>query len=95
MSWGMSTSVSYRQLDVRSQEEDGDGSLTEVSKLSRLGQIMIRPNRHLPRFLGPDCSKERKKPIAGRKGLHATFCAFPRAWAAPTWVEIITTKFRD
>ena len=57
--------------------------------------IMARPNRHFPRFLGPDCSKERKKSIAGRKGLHATLCALPRAWAAPAWVAILKIKSRD
>ena len=56
---------------------------------------MIRPNRHFPRFLRPDISKERKKLIAGRKGLHATFCALPRAWAAPTWVATLNIKCRD
>ena len=63
--------------------------------VSRLGQIMIRPNHHFPRFLRPDCSKERKKSIFGRKGLQLTFCALPRAWAAPTWVAIIKIKHRD
>ena len=45
----------------------------------RLGQIMIRHNRYFPRFLRPDCSKEIKKSITCRKGLHATFYALPRA----------------
>ena len=63
--------------------------------ISRLGKITIRPNRHFPRFLRPDCSKERKKSIAGRKGLHATFCALPRAWAAPTWVVILRIMSTD
>ena len=70
-------------------------ALNRPTFISRLGQFMIRPNRHFPRFLGTDCSKDRKKSIAGRKGLHATFCALLRAWAAPTWVAILKIRSRD
>ena len=37
--------------------DTGRRTRRENEKLSQLGQIMIRPNRHFPRFLRPDCSK--------------------------------------
>ena len=72
-------------------KQDGD----KICRRFLCSTVMICPNSHFPRFLRSDCSKERKKSIAGRKGLHATFCALPRAWAALTWVTILKIMSRD
>ena len=53
--------------------------------LSRLGQIVIRPNRHSPRFLRPDLlERERKVDRWSKKVSTQPFAPFHVAWAAPT-----------